>query len=197
MVTSSRSGKPPTHTVTGGPPTGYRSTQAGNPTEPRLLEVTKNAVAPDPEGSVLSAMPCGEHSDAVDRGRSGMPRDGSRGLGMSLLVLVTRPDQLANQSPFRRHHRDERCPDVVSPPRQKSGGPPLMGIHQTGQDGFQVGSARGHRLGAASGDVRVPRTSCADQAARSGQDGTSVSPRRWQPAPSAGVRESVVRRRHR
>jgi hypothetical protein len=29
----------PTPAVTGGPPTGYRSTPPGNPTEPRLLEV--------------------------------------------------------------------------------------------------------------------------------------------------------------
>ena len=32
-VTSLRSGKPPTHRETGGPPTGHRSTPAGNPTE--------------------------------------------------------------------------------------------------------------------------------------------------------------------
>jgi hypothetical protein len=50
-LTRSRSGKPPTHREIGGPPTGYRSTPAGNPTEARLLDVTRTAVAPDPEGS--------------------------------------------------------------------------------------------------------------------------------------------------
>jgi hypothetical protein len=44
-VTSSRSGKPPTHRETGGPPTGHRSTPAGNPTEP-----------------VSSSGPCGDQS---------------------------------------------------------------------------------------------------------------------------------------
>jgi catechol 2,3-dioxygenase-like lactoylglutathione lyase family enzyme len=46
-VTSSRSGKPPTHRETGGPPTGHRSTRAGNPTEPVLRPGERWSPPPD------------------------------------------------------------------------------------------------------------------------------------------------------
>src|SRR5579863_8228574 len=62
-VTSSRSDKPPTHRETGGPPTGHRSTPAGNPTEPRRLGVTKTAIASHPAGS-----------DARSSARAGRPQ---------------------------------------------------------------------------------------------------------------------------